>query len=182
MINMKKQFAILFSIAALLSLVSFGCANVTVDAPDICTSQDLGVVPAAEVSTPFEPVMFEHNFDLSEAVSKVGDVADDMTATVTVLKVSGTTSLRWIDHITVEAHDNSSVPSPKMFASYQNDGTGDDFTVTLKILMNSSDLVQYLRRPLVLSFEIFATTGPSSFNRLSVDICADVQGTFNKSL
>ena len=174
--------SILLNLICLCAFTLAGCATGTVEVPGICSSQEIGTVPASPVGTQFEPITYSTNFDLSDAVNKTKDVADSTSVTITQLILSGTTTLRWVNHVTVTIRAKDVNGPDKVFASYQNDGTGDDYALNMNVLMSSDEIATYLKSPIILTFQIYAPTGPTSFNQLSANICADVTATVSKGL
>lgn len=170
-----------------------GCATATVDAP-VCDSEsvNLGTTPSGHpagsllVTLPPAPVQF----NLSDALKKVSDVADSVQVTVNGLTIDNTThDLDWIRAVSVtatgSAMDGSTPETP--FASGQwsgNPGT----SLGLTVIMPGDTVLHYLQSGQV-TLNITVTGDVSAMSippgtqlNNTVTLCVDTQGTVSKSL
>lgn len=167
-------------IGTLIATVSMiGCASATVTEPSVCDTVMLGSVPASPVGgVPLPPQTFTTNFDFSGVVSKVTDVADNVTTNVNQLTMDNNGDLNWVSEVdvSVSASDMPAVP----FAQYKSNGDPGP-EVKLDILMPSNEILQYLSQPITLTFTVNGTSPTQNVNFTNT-MCVAVSGQFNKSL
>lgn len=171
-----------------------GCATATVDVP-ACDSQSTmlgtvpsfppGVAPPLSISLPPAPV----SFDLSDALKKVGDVADSENVSVSSFSIDNTSGdLSWVRSlnatITGSATDGSTPETA--FASGQWSGDPGT-TLNLNVSLSGDKVLHYLQSGqvtlnLAVTGDPSAAPAPGTQLNNSVNLCVDAQGTVSKSL
>lgn len=168
-------------LGVLLPCLMIGCVSATVDEPSVCTTVSLGSIPASPFpGITLPPTSFSDSMDFSGAVSKLTDVASNLTANVSNLSMSNNGDLDWMSEVNVSIA-SSDMPSAA-FASYTAPTNGKPgTTVDMKILMDSSTLLKYLEHPITLTFTVSGTAPTQSVTFMNT-MCVAVSGKFSKSL
>jgi hypothetical protein len=163
-----------------------GCVTATVSDtnPGICDTFDLGTPPSFPVSVgpgiPLPDQYFTTQMDFSSSISKLSDVANNLTVNVSNLNLSNNGDLTWVDTIdvSISATGMPSIP----FASYENmTGTDPGPEVSMKVLIDSGTLLSYLEHPITLQFNVNGTI-PTKQVDFENTMCIGLNGKFSKSL
>lgn len=156
-----------------------GCATATIDEPAACDTVTLGTVPASPVAgVTLPPQTFTSNFDFSDTVKKVSDIADSLTTNVSQLTMNNNGDLQWVSRVDVSIAADGMTPQP--FASYVSNGDPGQ-VVSLNILMDSGTILNYLEKPITLTFTVNGTAPTQTVNFMNT-MCVDVSGHVSKSL
>jgi len=165
-------------------LMLVGCIDANVSDPSICDTFDLGTPPSFPVSVPIGVPLptqtFTSNMDFSSSISKLSDVANNLTVNVSNLNLSNNGDLAFITtmDVSISAVGMPSVP----FASYTNTtGSNPGPEVSMKVLVDSSTLLSYLEHPVTLTFTVNGTI-PTKTVSFENTMCVAVSGKFSKSL
>src|SRR5665213_3589515 len=87
--------------ALLLCLGLASCVSAQISEPSLCDTTSLGSIPASPVAGIVLPAhTFTDTFDFSQTISKVTDVANQLTVGVTQLTVDGN-DMSWVTGVTV---------------------------------------------------------------------------------
>lgn len=165
-------------------LAMTGCFSATVSDNSVCDSINLGTPPSFPVSVPanvpLPPQTFSSSMDFSSSISKLSDVANNLTVNVSNLNLSNNGDLTWIStlDVSISADGMPSVP----FASYENvSGTDPGPEVSMKVLIDSGTLLSYLEHPITLTFTVNGTI-PTQTVSFENTMCVAISGKFSKSL
>ena len=158
-----------------------GCATATIDEPDVCYTVSLGTVPASPVAgVPLPPQTFTTNFDFSDTLNKVGDIASNLSANVSQLTMSNNGDLQWVSEVDVTIGASGMPSSP--FATYTSNGSSPGQSVSMAVHMDQPTLLKYLTQgPITLSFTVKGTAPTQTVNFMNT-MCVDVSGQVSKSL
>jgi hypothetical protein len=175
-------------IIGLAGATMVGCATATVDVP-ACDMQstNFGTVPSTHaasstvVTLPPAPV----SFDLSDAIKKIGDVADSEQINVTSFTIDNSTGdLSWVRSVNVSLQDGT------LLASGQWGGDpGSSLSLALNPQLSGDQILGYLKAgPVNLNIVVAgdvaaaAAVPPGTQLQNNVNLCVDAQGTVSKSL
>lgn len=167
--------------ALLLCLGLSACVSAQVTEPSLCDTSSLGSVPAFPVAgVALPPHTFTDTFDFSQTISKVTDVANQLTIGVTQLTVDGN-DMSWVTGVTVSIEGSGENTPQVEFATFTSDGRQDQ-SVPLTVTMDSDTLLSYLESgPITLSINV---TGSAPLQTITMTntLCVMASGSFSKSL
>ncbi len=165
----------------LLALSVAGCVSATVTEPSLCDTSSLGNVPASPAAgVVLPPHTFTDTLDLSQSISKVTDVANQLTVDVNQLTVDGN-DMSWVTGMTVSIQGSGDNTPEVLFATFKSNGT-EDTSIPLTVTMDSNTLLSYLESgPVTLSVEVTGTA-PLQPVTMTNTLCVMVSGSFSKSL
>lgn len=180
---MRKLF-----IALAASMMAVSCANVTVDEPSICDSKSLTSLPSvpAGVTIPSgitaPPVSFSQQLDLSSTLSKIKNVANDVSVSVNELMLANTVgSMSWVQFVEVDISANGMPSKPVVKFSPQS-GQMDVSSINLPVIMDPSVLFEYLSAgPVTLTFTLSGTV-PTQTPELTGTMCVSASASKTVSL
>lgn len=158
-----------------------GCATATINEPDVCYTVSLGTVPASPVAgLPLPPQTFSTNFDFSDPLNKVGDIANNLSANVSQLTMSNDGDLQWVSEVDVTV-TGQNLPTAD-FATYTSSGSDPGQSVSVAVKMDQPTLLKYLTAgPITLAFTVKGTAPTQTVNFMNT-MCVDVSGQVSKSL
>lgn len=164
-----------------LAVALSACVSATVTEPSLCDTSALGSIPASPVAgIVLPPHTFTDTFDYSSTISKVTDVANQLSVGVTQLTVDGN-DMSWVTSMTVSIQGSGDDTPETQFATFTSNGTQDQ-SVPLTVTMDSGTLLSYLESgPVTLSVEV-SGTAPLQPVTMTNTLCVMVSGNFSKSL
>lgn len=175
---------IIFALAA--SIIAVGCANVTVDEPSICDGKSLTSLPsvssgdAGGVSLP--SVSFTQQLDLSSTLSKINNVADDVSIQVTQMVLDNTSgNMSWVTEVDVDIAANG-MQSQRLVHYMAQPGDQSSSSLNLPILLGSGTMYSYLSSgPVLLTFTLSGSV-PSQTPELTGTMCINASASKQLSL
>jgi hypothetical protein len=167
-------------ITVLFAIVLSGCISANVSEPSICSTVDLGTIPASPVSFQLPPTTFSKSFDFSKSLSKVSDVANDLTVSVSQLTIDNNGDLSWVSAMSVSIEGQDSTHPLTPFATF-NPADVSDQTISLQVVMNSDQLLNYLMSGPVIISVTLSGSAPTTKVDLSNTLCVAASGSFSES-
>ena len=167
------------SLILFLSCLMIGCVNATVEDSSLCQTVSLANIPAAPVAgITVPPVSFSTDFDYSNTISKIGNVANNLTVNITQLTVNSQADMSWVSTVDVSIQSSTLPEVPFATYTYSNDPGNQ---VSMQPHMDAATVLQYLSNPVVLTFTVSGTSQTQAMD-LTSTMCLSVSGHFSKSL
>jgi hypothetical protein len=194
-------------LATALALCVGGCASATVSEPSACDSQSISFptpsVPAipSQYDSPstcdafsitIPSVSTTTSVDLSDTLSKLSDVTNKLSVTVTELTLDNSQGLlNWVPNVSVWV--SSSTLPMKQLATYTMPKSGMPSQLNFDVVMSGSDVFNYFSSgnvTLTISLGSATVTACDAENLLAnssslttnLDLCVAATGSFSKSL
>lgn len=200
-----KSYKMSGMIVAALAIV--GCTSATIAEPSACDMQSasftlptMPTIPAqynsvatcSEYHLNVPPASTSTSVDVSDAVSKLNNVANNVSVGVNSFTIDNSDGeFNWVGSVDVQA-STQSLPSMTL-ASYVSPVGGPGPTLNAKVVMSGDNVLKYLGSgPVSLTITLQAQnvsacqamvleTLPKNVSS-SVNLCVSAQGTVNKSL
>lgn len=200
---MKNIF--IFAIAC--AMFSMACATATITEPSSCEEQSVSFSTPAVPTIPsqFDSVatcsMYSVNIpdvsttttvDLSDAISKLNKVADNLSVAVQSVAIDNSNGeFNWVDSVSVGVSTNNLPMIP--IANYTAPTGGPGETIQPDVVISAADSIKYLGNgPATLTVVLHAQnatacqamvlkTMPSTLSS-SANLCVSASGTVSKSL
>jgi hypothetical protein len=176
--NMNK-IKIAGPIIALLAMVA--CVDVTVAEPSVCDTVTFGTIPAAPISIQVPPISLSTPLDISEPLSKISDVFDQLTLNGADLTITSSSDLSWVSSLEISVDGgNPNLPKATM-ASYHSTGAGPGKSLSMHMDMEPNTILTYMKSPLTVTLTVSGFS-PTEANDLGGNVCLSVAGGLKKSL
>jgi hypothetical protein len=194
-------------VAGLLACV--GCISATVSDSDVCSSKTVSFTEPTDVSTvcqstdlvgaagnasytlPAQSTTLTE--DLSDDLSKIDDVVNDLTLQVNQLALDNAGQLSFVSSIEIDIQGNDTTKFPLVkLAHYTSPTTGVGSMIDFTLDMPSQAVLQYLTAgPVQLTITMMSAPSTvaqacNAFNQGSLNtnlnLCVAVSGSFSKKL
>jgi hypothetical protein len=170
-----------------------GCVSATVSDSNICDMQsiDFGTVPSIDGTPPNVSVTISlppqsTTMNLSDSISKIDSVADQLQVAITQLVITsagdGGSDLSWVKSADVQIEGSASDGSTPMMELGSADAS-----MQVQVKMSPDQVLHYLSSgpvtlTVALSGVVDTTTIPHGEIINNVNLCVSVSGHFSKSL
>ena len=199
----------LTNFSMLIALISTlgGCVSATVADNNICDSKqitfsvptlptlpDAGLPTGLPTTYPLPSISQTTTFDFSNSLSKIDDVASNLSVAVNLLTVDNSSGeFDWVQSVKIQIEGNTIDTPLATLATYNSADGGASTELNVQVEMSPSIILNYLKNgPVILTFTIASSMVSVDTVRLlemlngqiatSVNMCVAVSGSFNKKL